>query len=328
MQNAEKSRQLLTVINLILTALILIGVIVVAGWLLMMEQRINELSAASGEMAIQLTLQSTLAAYEAEIAEAPQEQEAALEPTEIIEAPTAEATLANTATPKPNELTEAYFNQIELIPSPMLNELSDKHYFRLPPLTFAFPEGWDYRFNTAGKLTVLDAFGHETMMTILASNTRKEFVLNDIGAFELLSDGTLSWFPDTTPRQGLGAGQYQLWLEIDEYASAPIAITLDDAPMARILEAVSMYRTYDDLIQDRRYLSFASQQEPMAMYGYMLQDDGSLYIRVWRSHDKYYYWVKGDHVMHPDLGILYNGIEDLLNDEGAEIIPLIEIPAQ
>lgn len=325
MQAAEKRRQFLTVINLILTALILIGVIIVAGWLLMMEQRINELSAASGEMAIQLTLQSTLDAYQEEISsDAPLENTP--QPTEEIQEPTdEETTLAPTATPKPSEFTDAYFSQIKLLPNPMLDELSESRYFRLPPLSFQFPEGWTYRYNTNGKLTVIDSFGHETSMSIMTSNSRKEFILNDIGRFDLLADGTLSWYPDTTPRQGLGAGEYQLWLEIGEYTSEPIAITVDDAPMSRILEAVSMYRTYDDLVEDRRYLSFASQQEPMAMFGYMIQDDGSIYIRVWRSHDKFYYWVKGDHVMHPDLGILYNDMEDLLNEEGSEIIPQIEI---
>ena len=326
MQPAEKRRQFLTVINLILTALILIGVIIVAGWLLMMEQRINELSAASGEMAIQLTLQSTLEAYEEEIAsEVPSENIS--QPAEEIQAPVEEETApASTATPKPNELTDAYFSQIELIPNPMLDELSESRYFRLPPLSFQFPEGWTHRYNTKGELTVIDSFGHETAMSIISSNSRQEFILNDIGRFDLLTDGTLCWYPDTSPRQGLGAGEYQLWLEIDDYNSEPIAITLDDAPMARILEAVSMYRTYDDLVEDRRYLSFASQQEPMAMFGYMIQDDGSIYIRVWRSHDKFYYWVKGDHVMHPDLGILYNDMEDLLNEGGSEIIPQIEFP--
>ncbi len=326
MHPTEKKQYRLIVLNFILTALILLGVIIAAGWLLMLDQRVNQLSNTAGQLAIQLTLQSTLAAYQEEIAVEIRED---VEPQPITavetEAPEVETTPAPTATPRPNELTVSNFEEIQLILNPGLDELSDQRFFRLPPLSFSFPEGWGFRYNSTGTLTVIDSFGNETTMKIHASNNRREFYLNEIGAFTLLPDGTLCWYPDTTPRQGLGAGGYQLFFTIDDYTSEPIIITVEDPPMARILESIPMYRTYTDIIEDRRYLSFASQQEPMSMYGYMVLEDGSIYIRVWRSHDKFYYWVKGNFVMHPDEGLLYNDLEDLLNPDGSEMIPEIDL---
>ncbi|MEE4193817.1 MAG: hypothetical protein V2J07_01335 [Anaerolineae bacterium] len=326
MHPTEKKQHRLIVLNFILTALILLGVIIVAGWLLMLDQRVNELSNTAGQLAIQLTLQSTLAAYQEEIAVEIQEE---VEPQPIAavetEEPVVEATLTATATPKPNELNFSNFQEIKLILNPRLDELSDLRYFRLPPLSFSFPQGWGFRYNSTGTLTVIDSFGNETTMRLHASNTRREFILNEIGTFTLQPDGTLSWYPDTAPRQGLGAGDYQLFFTIDDYTSEPVTITVEDAPMARILESIPMYRTYEDIVEDRRYLSFASQQEPMSMYGYMVVEDGSIFIRVWRSHDKFYYWVKGNYVMHPDEGLLYNDRQDLLNPDGTEIIPEIDL---
>ncbi len=327
MNTADKRRQFMTVLNLILTALILLGVIIVAGWLLMLDRQINQISSAAGELAMQLTLESTLAAYEVEIiTQSETEEEGAFYETDTVE-PTPKTTNAPTITPKPthSELNQTFYQNISLVPSPMLNELSNTQYFRLPPMRIDLPEGWRYRFDTAGSLTITDSFDNETQMKIWAVNTQGEFLLNQIGVFNSLADGGLAWFPDTTPRQGLGAGQYEINFQIAEFSSDPLLITIHDAPMARILEAIPMYRTYDDIEEDRRYLSFASQQEPMSMFGYAITPDGTLYIRLWRAHDKNYYWVNGEFVMHPEKGMLYNDLEDLKDGNGQDIVPKIEI---
>ena len=325
----EQRRHLLTTINLILTALILLGVIVTAGWLMMLNREINTLRVEAGEMAVQLTLQSTLEAYEEEIAAEGLTEEGGA-PSDEAEAPTdaPEATRTPSPTAREEETASADYSEIELFLSPELNELSDQRFFRLPPLSMNFPEGWGFLFDSNGKLTVIDAAGEESAMEIIAKNTRREFLLNEIGSFQLLADGSLSWFADTTPRQGLGAGDYEIWFNVGDYTSSPITITVDDAPMSRILQSVAMYRTFEDLEADNRYLSFDSYQEPMSMYGYTVMEDGTLFIRVWRSHDKFYYWIKGDFVMHPDRGILYNDLEDLKDETGAVIIPEIHHPEE
>ena len=328
MNPIEKRRQFLIILNLILTAMILLGVMIVAGWLLMLDRQVNQVSSAAGELAAQLTIQSDLEQYQAEIdTESNHGQENDLPVENAATDPPQEPTAEVTITPKPTEteLSESYFQNIQMLPSPMLDELSDTRYFRLPPLEFIFPEGWSYTFDSNGNLTISDSFENKTTMKIWAVNEMGEFLLNQIGIFKSLSDGTLSWFPDSTPRQGLGAGVYHLTIEIKDYTSAAINITVEDAPMARILESVPMYRTYEDILQDRRYLSFASQQEPMSMHGYTTTPDGTMYIRVWRSHDKFYYWVKGDFVMHPEKGLLYNDLEDLKDEDGNLILPKIDM---
>jgi len=329
MNATDKRRQFLTTLNLILTALILLGVIIVAGWLLMLDQQVNQLNAAAGELAAQLTIQSDLDQYtaETESESEPAQEQAAVEEEVVVENdPTLEPTPAYTITPKPteSEMDQAHYESIVLVPNPMLKELSTTRHFRLPPLEFQFPEDWNYIFDTNGTLTLTDPFGNAANMQIWAVNDMGEFLLNQIGIFETLADGSLSWSPDTTPRQGLVAGTYHLSFEINDYTSEEMEITVEDAPMARILEAVSMYRTFDDILEDRRYLSFASQQEPMSMYGYTIGPDGNLYIRVWRAHDKFYYWVRGDFVMHPEKGLLYNDLEDLEDDDGNLMLPKIE----
>ena len=331
MNNANKRRQFMLTLNLILTAMILLGVIVIAGWMLMLDRQVSQISSAAGDLAIQLTLQSTLDTYREEI-EAEETTAVALETEDTAagelkktDTPEAEPTKEPTSTPKPaeSELDESGYEDISLILSPSLHELSEERYFRLPPLRFEFPEDWKFRFDSAGTLTIKDALDNETTMEVWADNPQTEFLLNEIGYFEALADGELGWYPDTTPREGLGAGEYRITFEIGEYISEPIRIFIEDSPMARILESIPMYRNYEDIEEDRRYLSFSSQQEPMSMYGYMISPEGTIYIRVWRSHDKYYYWVNGEFVMHPDRGLLYNSVEDLRDDTGQEIIPEI-----
>lgn len=327
MNTADKRRQFLTVLNLALTALILLGVIIVAGWLLMLDRQISQISSAAGDLAIQLTLESTLASYREEVGQGEVEENGTASNGDDSAEPTLKATTAPTITPKPtqSELNQTFYQNISLIPSPILNELSDAVYFRLPAMKIELPAGWSYRFDSVGTLTIVDSFNNEIEMKLWAVNNQSEFLLNEIGLFNSLQDGGLSWFPDTTPRQGLGAGQYEITFQIADYVSDPLMITINDAPMARILEAIPMYRTYSDIKEDRRYLSFASQQEPMSMFGYTITPDGTLYIRVWRAHDKNYYWVNGEFVMHPEKGILYNDLEDLQDEAGQDIIPKIEI---
>lgn len=330
MNPIEKRRSFLISLNLILTAMILLGVMIVGGWLLMLDRQVNQLSSAAGELAAQLTIQSDLEQYQADIDAQSGQEQANDMPAENPAEPTQEPTPEVTITPKPTEteLNTSFFEDIQILPSPMLDELSKTRYFRLPPLKFVFPTGWSYTFDSNGILTLSDPYGNKTTMKIWAVNEMGEFLLNQIGMFESMADGTLSWYPDSTPRQGLGAGVYQLTIEIKDYTSEPIEIQVEDAPMARILESVPMYRTYDDLLQDRRYLSFASQQEPMSMHGYTITPDGTLYVRVWRAHDKFYYWVNGDFVMHPEKGLLYNDLEDLKDEDGNLLLPNIDMNDQ
>lgn len=296
----------------------------------MLDQQVNQLNSAASELAAQLTIQSDLDQYAAEIeneSEPAQAEPAADEEITAEDNPTPEPTTDYTPTPKPtaSEMDASHYQNIVLVPNPMLKELSTTRHFRLPPLEFQFPEDWSYTFDTNGTLTLTDPYGNSASLQIWAVNEMGEFLLNQIGIFETLADGSLSWTPDTTPRQGLVAGTYHLSFKINDYTSEDMEITVEDAPMARILEAVAMYRTFEDILEDRRYLSFASQQEPMSMYGYTFGPDGNLYIRVWRAHDKFYYWVRGDFVMHPEKGLLYNDLVDLEDDEGTLMLPEIEI---
>ena len=329
MNKTEKRRQLMVTLNLGMTALILLGVIVIAGWLLMLDQQVNQLSSAVGDMATQLTLQPQLDAYQEEIDaenEAEEQETSAEEPAPTDTTPASEAAPTEIPTETPSELTETFYQQIQLVPSGILNELSDQRYFRLPPLIIELPDGWNYRYESEGKLTLSDSFGNEVEMIIRAVNGQGEFVLNQIGYFQSLANGGLSWYPDSTPHQGLVAGEYTITANIGGFVSSPLSISIEDAPMARILESISLYRTAQDIEEDRRYLSFDSQQEPMSMFGYMVSDEGILYIRVWRAHDKFYYWVKGEHVMHPEMAKLYNDLEDLQGESGEYIIPEIVLP--
>ncbi|HET59764.1 MAG TPA: hypothetical protein ENN32_05300, partial [Chloroflexi bacterium] len=295
MDKENKQGNLLVSLNLGMTALILLGVIILAGWVLMLDRQINHLNSLAANM---MNQQKTLAARadlsQQELAQLQQEIDNL--PTQALlanqaepELPTPTPTTAEENTPTStvveSELNDDHFDQIILQPQAELYELSDKRYFRLPPLSINLPDGWDFVYESNGNLTFFDPFNNVIEVQLWAVNTIDTFLLNEYGSFDLLSNGDLVWFPDPVPFRGMIADEYSLFFTADDFSSEPLSLILEDAPMSRILQGSYMYRTTADISDSRHYLSFDSQQEPMPIFGYAVNRNGVLYVRTWREYD-------------------------------------------
>jgi hypothetical protein len=332
----NKQGNLLVSLNLGMTALILLGVIILAGWVLMLDRQINHLNSLAGTM---MNQQKTLAARadlsQQELAQLQQEFDNL--PTQVLlqnqaepELPTPTPTTAEENTPTPtvveSELDDGHYDQIVLQLQPELYELSDERYFRLPPLSISLPTGWDFVYESNGDLTFIDPFNNAAEIQLWAVNTINTFLLNEYGSFDLLSSGDLVWYPNPVPFRGLIADEYSLFFTANDYSSEPISLTIEDAPMSRILQGSYMYRTTADISDSRHYLSFDSQQEPMPIFGYAVNRNGVLYVRTWREYDQTFYWIRGSRVMHHQTSLIYNEPTDFINEEGEAIAPEIKIP--
>ncbi len=336
MDKENNQSNLLVSLNLGMTALILLGVIILAGWVLMLDRQVNHLNALTGNV---MNQQKTLAARadqsQQELAQLQQEIDSL--PTQALlanqaepELPTPTPTTAEENTPTPavveSELNDDHFDQIMLQPQAELYELSDERYFRLPPLSISLPDGWDFVYESNGNLTFIDPFNNAAEVQLWAVNTIDTFLLNEYGSFDLLSSGDLIWFPDPVPFRGMIADEYSLFFTAENYSSEPLLITLEDAPMSRILQGSYMYRTIADISNSRHYLSFDSQQEPMPFFGYAVNQNGVLYVRTWREYDQTFYWIRGSRVMHSQMGLLYDEPADFISEAGESIAPEIKIP--
>jgi hypothetical protein len=332
----NKQGNMLVSLNLGMTALILLGVIILAGWVLMLDRQINHLNSLAGNM---MNQQKTLAARadlsQQELAQLQQEIDSlpaqGLLPNQAEpELPTPTPTTAEEITPTPtgvkSELDDDHFDQIVLQPQPELYELSDDRYFRLPPLLISLPADWSFVYESNGDLTFIDPFNNAANIQLWAVNTIDTFLLNEYGSFDHLTSGELVWYPDPVPFRGLIADEYSLFFTTEDHSSHPISLTIEDAPMSRILQGSYMYRTTEDLRESRHYLSFDSQQEPMPIFGYAINKNGVLYVRTWREYDQTFYWIRGSRVMHHQIGLIYDEPADFINEEGEAIAPEIKIP--
>jgi len=336
MNEENRQSKLLVSLNLGMTALILLGVIILAGWVLMLDRQINQLNVMAGNA---MNYQNTLAARadlsQQELAQLQQEidrlaTQALLTNQEEPELSTPTPATAEETAPTPaaveSEPGATVFDRIVLQPQPNLYELSDERYFRLPPLAISVPAGWSFVYESSGNLTFIDDFNNPVEVKLWAVNTIDSFLLNEYGNFDHLTSGELVWYPDPVPFRGMIADEYSLFFTAGDFSSQPLSLTVEDAPMSRILQGSYMYRTTTDLSASRHYLSFDSQQEPMPIFGYAVNRNGVLYVRTWREYDQTYYWIRGNRVMHPEMGLLYNEPQDFINEAGEKTVPEIEIP--
>jgi hypothetical protein len=331
MNQENKQSNLLVSLNLGMTALILLGVIILAGWVLMLDRQINHLNALTGNvMNQQKTLaaradlsQQELAQLQQELGNLPTNQTETELPTPT---PADDQEITPTAQTIQSEMDDDHFDQIMLQPQAELYELSNERFFRLPPLSISFPDGWTFVYESNGNLTFFDPFNNAIEVQLWAVNIIDTFLLNEYGSFDHLSSGELVWYPNPVPFRGMIADEYSLFITAEDFSSEPLSLILEDAPMSRILQGSYMYRTTADIRDSRHYLSFDSQQEPMPIFGYAINRNGVLYVRTWREYDQTFYWIRGSRVMHHQIGLIYNEPADFINEAGESIAPEIKIP--
>lgn len=305
---------------------VLLTAIGLAVWAVGLQKSISTLQNQSTEVAAQLTVEGLVEEQmENHVTEEPQTTS---QPTSLPPTLTPQPTNPPTATP--DLLTSDNFSQISFEFVPEVYELSDQTHYLIPPLHLLLPEEWSYVFEDSGKLTIAAPNEAETQLYLQMKNTATGaiFNLNEIGKFWYMATGDLAWYPPNFKEVpfDLSSAEYEILIQINSQDYFSKTFILEEAPQARILQSAPMYRTLQDIVDKQRYRSFGNQQEAMPMLGFNVQDDGRIYVRLWRQHDEEFYWINGEYVMHPDLPIAYNTLEDFQDEAGNWLIPEIKLP--